>query len=84
MHNIQTFIQRVVDEFVRHPLTSHVTPSFLHAKEESRTAYDLYWLDSCNQHAKNTDYDFTPLIESWSLQKFIVKTIGEDFLPYLA
>ena len=42
-----------------HPLTSHVTPSFLHAKE-SRTAYDLYWLHYYNQHAKNMDYDLTP------------------------
>ena len=48
-----------------HPLTSHVTPSFLHAKE-SRTAYDHYWLHYYNQHAKNMDYDLAPLIESYT------------------
>ena len=47
-----------------HPLTSQVTPSFLHAKE-SRTPYDLYWLHYYNQHAKNMDYDLTPVIESY-------------------
>ena len=48
-----------------HSLTSHVTPSFLHAKE-SRTEYDLYLLHYYNQHAKNMDYDLTPSIESFN------------------
>ena len=47
-----------------HPLTSQVTPSFLHAKE-SRTPYDLYLLHYYNQRAKNMDYDLTPLKESY-------------------
>ena len=47
-----------------HSLTSHVTPSFLHVKE-SRTVFDLYFLDYYNQQAKNMDYDLTPSIESY-------------------
>jgi hypothetical protein len=47
-----------------HPLTSHVTPSFSHAKE-SRTPYDLYWLQYYNQHAEKMDYDLVLVKESY-------------------
>jgi hypothetical protein len=47
-----------------HPLTSHVTPSFSHAKE-SRTPYDLYWLQYYNQQAEKTDYDLVLVKESY-------------------
>lgn len=47
-----------------HPLTSHVTPSFSHAKE-SRTPFDLYWLQYYNQQAEKTDYDLVLVKESY-------------------
>ena len=47
-----------------HPLTSHVTPSFSHAKE-SRTPFDLYWLQYYNQQAEKTDYDLVHVKESY-------------------
>ena len=50
-----------------HPLTSHVTPSFSHAKE-SRTPFDLYWLQYYNQQAEKTDYDLVPVEESYRYQ----------------
>jgi hypothetical protein len=39
-----------------HPLTSHVTPSFSHAKE-SRTPFDLYWNNYYKKHAEEMDYN---------------------------
>jgi hypothetical protein len=39
-----------------HPLTSHMSPSFSHARE-SRTPFDLYWLQYYNKHAENVDYN---------------------------
>tara|TARA_B100001248_G_scaffold70724_1_gene50039 strand:+ start:10 stop:432 length:423 start_codon:yes stop_codon:yes gene_type:complete len=48
-----------------HPLTSHVTPSFSHAKE-SRTPFDLYWLQYYNQHAEKTNYDLVLVKESYA------------------
>ena len=47
-----------------HPLTSHVTPSFSHAKQ-SRTPFDLYWLQYYNQHAEKTNYDLVLVKESY-------------------
>jgi hypothetical protein len=45
-----------------HPLTSHVTPSFSHAKE-SRTPFDLYWNNYYKKHAEEMDYDVVPVKE---------------------
>ena len=45
-----------------HPLTSHVAPSFSHAKE-SRTPFDLYWNNYYKKHVDEMDYDIVPVKE---------------------
>jgi hypothetical protein len=47
-----------------HPLTSHLTPSFSHAKE-SRTPFDLYWNNYYKKHAEKTNYDLVLVKESY-------------------
>ena len=48
-----------------HPLTSHVTPSFSHAKE-SRTPFDLYWNNYYKKHVDEIDYDVVPVKEKYT------------------
>ena len=60
-----------------HPLTSHVTPSFSHAKE-SRTPFDLYWLQYYNQQAEKTDYDLVPVEESFYRYQSAYQTCSSD------
>ena len=59
----------VEEEKTCHPLTSHVTPSFSHAKE-SRTPFDLYWNNYYKKHADEMDYDIVPLKEDLIIEYY--------------
>ena len=58
-----------------HPLTSHVTPSFSHAKE-SRTPFDLYWNNYYKKHVDEMDYDIVPVKEDLIIEYCEPKNSG--------
>lgn len=58
-----------------HSLTSYQSPSFSNALQ-SRTPYDLHWLQYYNQHALKVDYDIAPL--PGTIEPYVTNFIGMD------